>query len=85
MTADFPAAKASELVLSIGAGAERSVAATKTVLLSMIAGAQLVSALARDDDLVAGLRQLPLRLSRSLDCDWSVWLTAPRARQPRLS
>ena len=46
-----PAAAASELVLPIGAGTERSVAATKTVVLSMIAGAQLVAALARDDDL----------------------------------
>src|SRR6185295_8403141 len=71
---DSPAAKASELVLPIAAGAEHSVAATKTVLLSMIAGARLVAALARDDDdLAAGLRQLPLRLSRSLECDWSAW------------
>ncbi|MGA6939935.1 MAG: SIS domain-containing protein, partial [Pseudolabrys sp.] len=49
---DSPTAAASELVLPIGAGAEHSVAATKTVVLSMIAGAQLVAALARDDDLV---------------------------------
>ena len=70
---DSPTAAASELVLPIGAGAEHSVAATKTVVLSMIAGAQLVAALARDDDLVAGLGQLPLRLSRALDCDWSAW------------
>jgi len=70
---DSPTAAASELVLPIGAGAEHSVAATKTVVLSMIAGAQLVAALARDDDLVAGLWQLPLRLSRALDCDWSTW------------
>ena len=53
-----PAAAASELVLPIGAGAERSVAATKTVVLSMIAGAQLVAA---------------LRLSGALACDWSPW------------
>ncbi len=37
-----PAAAASELVLPIGAGAEHSVAATKSVVLSMIAGARLV-------------------------------------------
>ena len=71
--ADFPAAKASELVLPIAAGAEHSVAATKTVLLSMIAGAQLVAALGRDDDLGGGLRQVPKRFSRSLECDWSAW------------
>ena len=81
--ADSPAAKASELVLPIAAGAEHSVAATKTVLLSMIAGAQLVAALGRDDDLAAGLRQLPQRLSRSLECDWSAWADSA-ARAPRL-
>src|SRR5215471_13842592 len=68
-----PAAKASELVLPISAGAEHSVAATKTVALSMIAGAQLVAALARDDDLNGGLEQLVHRLSRALACDWSAW------------
>ena len=68
-----PAATASELVLPIGAGTERSVAATKTVVLSMIAGAQLVAALARDDDLNDGLRNLPQRLSGALACDWSAW------------
>ena len=46
-----PAAAASELILPIGAGSEHSIAATKTVVLSMIAGAQVVAALAHDDDL----------------------------------
>ena len=68
-----PAAAASELVLPIGAGAEHAVAATKTVVLSMIAGAQLVAALARDDDLNDGLQHLPPRLSGALACDWSAW------------
>ena len=68
-----PAAAASELVLPIGAGTEHAVAATKTVVLSMIAGAQLVAALARDDDLNDSLRHLPLRLSGALACDWSAW------------
>lgn len=68
-----PAAAESELVLPVGAGPERSVAATKSVVLSMIAGAQLVAALARDDDLDTALRDLPPRLSRALACDWSTW------------
>jgi len=68
-----PAADASELVLPIGAGPEQSIAATKTVALSMIAGAQLVAALARDDDLSTGLLHLPSRLSDALACDWSAW------------
>jgi glucosamine--fructose-6-phosphate aminotransferase (isomerizing) len=68
-----PAAAAAELVLPIGAGTEHSVAATKSVVLSMIAGANLVAALARDDELNDGLRHLPVRLSGALGCDWSVW------------
>ena len=68
-----PAAVASELVLPIGAGTEHAVAATKTVVLSMIAGAQLVAALARDDDLNDGLQHLPVRLALALACDWSAW------------
>jgi len=68
-----PAAAASELILPIGAGSEYSVAATKTVVLSMIAGAQVVAALAHDDDLNDSLQHLPDRLSGALACDWSAW------------
>lgn len=70
---DSPAALASELVLPIAAGAEQSVAATKTVVLSMLAGARLVAALAREDDLDDVLGRLPSRLSGALSCDWSPW------------
>jgi glucosamine--fructose-6-phosphate aminotransferase (isomerizing) len=68
-----PAAAEAELVLPIGAGPEHAVAATKTVVLSMIAGARLVAALARDDDLLEGLRNLAPRLSGAAACDWSPW------------
>lgn len=68
-----PAAAASELILPIGAGIENSVAATKTVTLSMVAGARLVAALARDADLNEALPHLPPRMSAALACDWSAW------------
>jgi glucosamine--fructose-6-phosphate aminotransferase (isomerizing) len=71
-----PAAAASELVLPIGAGREQAIAATKTVALSMIAGARLVAALARDSDLDDGLQCLRTRLSGAIDCDWSPWANA---------
>jgi len=71
-----PAAAASELILPIGAGIEHAVAATKTVALSMIAGAKLVAALARDDDLTDALQHLPIRLSGALECEWSPWAEA---------
>jgi glucosamine--fructose-6-phosphate aminotransferase (isomerizing) len=71
-----PAAVAAELVLPIGAGREHAVAATKTVVSSMIAGACLVARLARDDELTESLLQMPSRLSLALDCDWSAWADA---------
>jgi glucosamine--fructose-6-phosphate aminotransferase (isomerizing) len=71
-----PAAEVSELVLPIHAGRERAVAATKTVALSMMAGAQLVAALARDDDLSLALQRLPSRFRAALACDWRDWQAA---------
>jgi glucosamine--fructose-6-phosphate aminotransferase (isomerizing) len=68
-----PAAEEAELVFPIGAGLESSVAATKTVALTMMAGAQLVAALTKDHELDEALSRLPGRLSDALACDWSGW------------
>lgn len=68
-----PAAAVSELVLPIDAGPEQSVAATKSVVISMMAGALLVAALADDSLLERALRELPDRLSSVQTCDWSTW------------
>lgn len=68
-----PAAAAANLILPIGAGPEHAIAATKTVVLSMLAGAQLVAALTGDHDLADGLHRLPARFERALACDWSAW------------
>jgi glucosamine--fructose-6-phosphate aminotransferase (isomerizing) len=68
-----PAAEEAELVIPIEAGVEQAVAATKTVVLSMVAGAQLAATLSGDDNLSKALMRLPLRLRRALGCDWSQW------------
>jgi glucosamine--fructose-6-phosphate aminotransferase (isomerizing) len=68
-----PVAAAADLVLPIGAGPERAVAATKTVALSMQAGVQLVTAMTGDVDLRDALQRLPDRLDKVLACDWSAW------------
>jgi glucosamine--fructose-6-phosphate aminotransferase (isomerizing) len=68
-----PVAASADLVLPIGAGPERAVAATKTVALSMQAGVQLVAALTGDADLREALQRLPARLDKVLACDWSAW------------
>ncbi|HUJ47940.1 MAG TPA: SIS domain-containing protein, partial [Rhizomicrobium sp.] len=51
-------------------------AATKTVVLSALAGALLIARLADDRELSAGLQRLPERLHRALGCDWSPWAGA---------
>jgi glucosamine--fructose-6-phosphate aminotransferase (isomerizing) len=68
-----PVAASADLVLPIGAGPERAVAATKTVALSMQAGVQLVTAMSGDADLKEALHRLPGRLEKVLACDWSPW------------
>src|SRR5579864_566746 len=68
-----PVADAADLVLPIDAGPERAVAATKTVVLSMLAGVQLVAALTGDGELRDSLARLPHRLEAALGCDWSAW------------
>ena len=70
---ESPAAQAAELVFPIGAGPETAVAATKTVALTMMAGAQLVATLTRDHELAQALLRLPRRLAQALACDWSAW------------
>jgi glucosamine--fructose-6-phosphate aminotransferase (isomerizing) len=68
-----PAAQAADMAFSIGCGPERAVAATKTVVLSMMAGARLVAALTQDRALTEALERLPARLRAALACDWSAW------------
>ena len=68
-----PAAAAADLVLPIDAGPERAVAATKTVVLSMLAGVQLVAELTGDGELSDAVERLPHRLETALGCDWSAW------------
>jgi glucosamine--fructose-6-phosphate aminotransferase (isomerizing) len=64
-----------------GAGLERSVAATKSVVLSMVTGAQLVALLTSDDELNEKIKRLPQRFSDALACDWSLWNNSlPAAR-----
>jgi glucosamine--fructose-6-phosphate aminotransferase (isomerizing) len=80
--ASSPVANEADAVLPIEAGPERSVAATKTVALSMVRGAQLVAHLTSDRDLSERIEHLPQRFDRALGCDWSAWgdrLTAARA------
>jgi len=68
-----PVAMACEWTLPIGAGLERAVAATKSVVLSMVISGQLIASLTSDHALSEKINQLPQRFSHALTCDWSAW------------
>lgn len=65
--AGSPLARAAEHVIDCRAGEERSVAATKSYVAQLVAGAALVAALADDSSLAIALPTLPELLIRSLD------------------
>jgi glucosamine--fructose-6-phosphate aminotransferase (isomerizing) len=57
--ADSPLARGADALLPLHAGAERSVAATKSMIGSLVAGAHLVAHWSEDSELLAALAKLP--------------------------
>ncbi len=68
---DSPAALEADCLLPLQAGAELSVAATKSFIASCVAGAAIVAAWAGDAALAAAVRGLPDTLGKALEADWS--------------
>lgn len=69
-----PLARAAEWALPLHAGPERSVAATKSFITSLVAGARLVAHWQDDPELLAALQALPAALRSAADADWSAAL-----------
>lgn len=69
--ADSPLAEASEFVVPIGAGVEKSVAATKSYIASLTVLLQLVAIWSKNKDLFASLGNLSEKLQEALEKDWS--------------
>jgi glucosamine--fructose-6-phosphate aminotransferase (isomerizing) len=68
---DSPLAQAAEWTLPLRAGKERSVAATKSFITSLTAGARLVAEWQEDAELKSALNALPDALRRAAQTDWS--------------
>lgn len=66
-----PLAQASEWAMPLHAGPEISVAATKSFINSMVAGARLTAHWQNDPELIDALKALPEDLQRACDVDWS--------------
>jgi glucosamine--fructose-6-phosphate aminotransferase (isomerizing) len=69
---DSPLGRAAEWLFPLHAGAERSVAATKSFIAQLVAGARLVASWQDDAALAAALEDLPHALQRAVHTDWSV-------------
>ncbi|WP_245423712.1 SIS domain-containing protein [Rhizobium subbaraonis] len=80
-TTNSPVGKAAETVLPMFAGQERAVAATKSLIASLVALASLAAHWSEDDDLLAALKRLPGVLVKALECDWSHAETSMAAAQ----
>lgn len=71
-----PLAEASDHTIDLLAGPERSVAATKSFVSSVVAGLALLAYWKEDRALFEALTDLPSVLGRAIDCDWSELATA---------
>ena len=69
--ADSPLALASAHCLALRSGVEQSVAATKTFVVSVLAGLSLLAEWQEDADLHAAVAGLPEAFAQALAMDWS--------------
>lgn len=66
-----PLARAAEWVFALHAGAETSVAATKSFIAQLVAGARLAASWQDDAQLAQALERLPRALEQAVSADWS--------------
>ena len=69
--ASSPLAQAAKWVFPLHAGAEKSVAATKSFIAQLVAGARVVAAWQQNDALEQALQDLPAALEQAAHVDWS--------------
>lgn len=69
-TPDSPLAAAADRAIALRSGEEKSVAATKTFVASIVAGLALIGHWLEDEALLAALDSLPELLQQAIACDW---------------
>lgn len=75
-TMGSPLAEASDYAIDLHAGIEKSVAATKTFVTSVVAGLALLARWSGDADLLRAVEALPESLAKAVACDWSEMIPA---------
>ena len=73
---DSPLAQAAQWRLALHAGTETSVAATKSFVAQLVAGARVLAAWQQDAELQAALTRLPEVLEQAAHADWSAAVAA---------
>jgi glutamine---fructose-6-phosphate transaminase (isomerizing) len=68
---DSPAAQAADICLPLYAGPELSVAATKSFIVSLVAGAAILAHWRSDDEMLRSISNLPSHLAKASLIDWS--------------
>lgn len=68
---DSPLASAAQRAIDLRAGPERSVAATKSFIVQLVAGVQLLAGWSQDASLSRAIEQLPGLLGAVMEDDWS--------------
>jgi glutamine---fructose-6-phosphate transaminase (isomerizing) len=68
-----PLANSTDLVIPMAAGPELAVAATKSVAATMISGLLLIISWAQSKVMLENSKQLPRRLEKAIQLDWSSW------------
>jgi Predicted phosphosugar isomerases len=75
-TATSPLAEASDFTIDLRAGTEKSVAATKTFVTSVVAGLALLARWSGDAGIARAVAALPDSLAAAVACDWSEMIGA---------
>jgi glucosamine--fructose-6-phosphate aminotransferase (isomerizing) len=70
-TLDSPLAHGADQAIGLAAGEEKSVAATKTFVNSVVAGLAVLAAWQQDETFKRALAALPEGLEKAIACDWS--------------
>ncbi len=68
-----PLSSVSAHTIDIQAGLEKSVAATKTFVTSIVAGLLLIAHWQNDQKLLDAIRKLPDQAKKAIDCDWGIF------------
>jgi glucosamine--fructose-6-phosphate aminotransferase (isomerizing) len=75
-TLGSPLDDAADFTIDLNAGVEKSVAATKTYVNSVVAGLALLAHWQQDEALLGAIDNLPAVLAKAVDCDWGALIAA---------